>query len=459
MSQEPRGDDGLQSLSGDHGAPQPQSDLASQIQVLTDLFSQEKEQESLRNALGDETEKFRVSERESPSKTEVDYDHKMREMLHAQDAAKDREFSLRKQRAEKLLDVTKTLVASDSFKARFNPYERYILTQTDSRLGKHPYAGIQDIALNVLSLATRGEHITEKDAIEHALVMQKKEYRELSKQYKERYPDNPLSELLYAIKYCPQSIYGDKGVQDNLIRRVISIKADEILELSYAKIPPEFTINRAFIKQMIQLCVSGAYPEWSGDRFLDKIESHSDKPYSDEEFKTKAPVLREQAEKVAKKLSEAVPSLIAVGVTGSLARPDFFGFNPHSSDIDLLIYNHGGIHETKQINDYVKPLVDEGIPICLGAAMDDNMGNSQPPWALTTPKNIEVSLELTHSPDDAFFDMSAFLVSSHHEGIILSVNNREMFDTVFDKPLMGFFQSQIIPLQRQTIQLFRQLDG
>lgn len=435
--------------------------LKDQVDEMLSISTREREQETLRKRVFGEIEKYRSNARkarEAGDELPEDYDSKMSELSALGEKAKENKHRLIEENALKLISAIESLTVSGSFKNRFNSYERFILTHAASFLKEYPFSGIQEIALNVLSLSVRGEHLTEKEAVEKVLDAKKEEYRDLSSKYSDRYPNDYLHELFYAIENCPTLVYGESGVNNNLIRRVVALEFDAIRSFAYTKIPKEYTVNRAYIDRMLELCVLGGYPEWSGERFLNKIQAHVDEPYSDEEFRTKSSLLRTRAEIIAKQIPGLISSTIAVGVGGSLARPEFFGFNPHSSDIDLVVYNHGWPYETKKITDVVQQLIKEGNPICTGATMDDGMGNIALPWSLTTVKEIG-EMGSVSSPDNPFFDRFAFLASFHNETLIYHISDPKVYEDRINAPLRTFYKTQLAPLQRKTKELFAQLDG
>ena len=266
------------------------------------------------------------------------------------------------------------------------------------------------------------------------------------------FPDATVDAYFGALNYMLEDgvyeVYGDIGFMDALGRRVLVLESDTILGIADNILPSNYTVNRAFVRQMLEICASGEWPEWSAGRFIDKIVKHLSKPYSNEAFQAACAVKVEQAQRSTERIFRAIPEAIAVGYTGSVAREDYFGLHPES-DLDLLFYSYGSQSTLRSLHALIKTIEEEeNVYLCLAGDFNDAKLMPQPFSLITTPDGIEEVLWC--AGEGLAIAESMQLASNHVHGVVPFVRFRDIYEKEIDAPLRDFYAQQA-PFCREEI--------
>lgn len=366
--------------------------------------------------------------------------------------------SLRDAKVERMLPVAVRFASGN-----VNAYERFILSTGISMLRQNPSYVIQDNVLSVLDARSKDKHVDERALISSVVNQELQEYEKLHQEDPDRYPNSSLSALAYALEQSVYDIYGTTGSMDVLIRRLIGFYAPVITEYTYAVIPPTNTINRTHIRDLLSICASGKHPEWRGGRFLHKIVEHTEHPYTDEEFEKESLVRQKQALSLSRSIFNHFPSIIASGVTGSVARDGMQGFNPSKSDVDIIIYTSSLPRaELQKLSKFATEEASKlGVSWCPGTIIDDPlMFMPIESWQFNNPESISYFLDHSKTPDDTMFEQMAIMAANHYYGKIPNIRQPDgTYQERIHAPLNNFYRKSVLPLISDTKKLFADLDS
>jgi predicted nucleotidyltransferase len=376
-----------------------------------------------------------------------------------------------------VLKMTQTILKLDSgnwVREHFNPYEQMVLRGSADYLASTHRSPVQKNIIEVLEASIEGRHLDEREQLTTAVADLTGEFDEkLSGGYNLK--DEPFSRAKYIIEHIAGRVYGNHGERDSLARRAVALLSDEILKFCYSAIPEGYIKNRDFIKKLIETWSRGDYPEWDKiSRFIKKLEKHVNDPYSDEEFDKALSERIKQTEEACGQVFKAFPQILAVGVTGTLARSDFFGFHPKHSDIDLMVYTPAPDRElTLKIERFAKEISHQmKIEVEPGGTFESmgerGWGDDYSVWDFANPQLVgQFSKDMAENRGNTLFrgtpvfDILTILAANHYRGKI--INFREFSNIDFEKdinqPLKDFYEKEVIPYQRKTQARFAFLDG
>ncbi len=431
--------------------------LRSQINHLVELNTEQNRLWNLSEAISEEAEELKRPQFEKHGRV-VDTSG-IGEKYHESEAVLKSCQSLRDAKVERMLPIA-TRVAS----GKVNSYERFILSTGISMLQQNPSYIIQDNILAVLNARSQEQHINERNIVSFAVNQKLQEYESRRQQDPDRYPPLPLSALSYALKEGVYDVYGTTGSMDVLIRRLIGFYAHDITKYAYSEIPQENRINRIYIRDLLSICASGEHPEWRGGRFLSKIAEHTEHPYADEEFNRESSVRQEQAFSLSKAIFDRFPFVIASGVTGSVVREGTQGFNPTTSDVDIIVYtdelSQEALHELSKFA--TEDASKLGVSVCPGTVFGDPLMLSHiENWQFSNPKSISYFLDHARTPDDTMFEQMAIMAANHYYGQIPNIreSSNGAYQRQIHEPLSYFYTQSVLPLVSDTRKLFAALDS